>query len=151
MRSADRIAGAALLALGAGYSAGALKHYPYWGENGPGPAFLPFWLGLAMALLATMLLVGALRSGDPGTDWLPRGSSLRRLALVFGVTVGFVVLLNVLGTAVATVLFLVVLIRFLDGHPWPLTIAVALAVAALNHLVFGRWLRVPLPAGPWGF
>ena len=62
VRSADRIAGAALLALAVAFSAGALKHYAYWGENGPGPAFLPFWLGLVMAVLATMLLVGALRA-----------------------------------------------------------------------------------------
>ena len=62
MRSADRIAGAALLALAIAFSAGALKHYAYRGENGPGPAFLPFWLGLVMAVLATALLVGAIRS-----------------------------------------------------------------------------------------
>ncbi len=66
MRSADRIAGAALLALAVAFSAGALKHYSYWGENGPGSAFLPFWLGVVMAVLAAMLLVGALRSDDPG-------------------------------------------------------------------------------------
>ena len=151
MRSADRIAGAALLALAIAFSAGALKHYAYWGENGPGPAFLPFWLGLVMAALAAMLLVGALRSADPGPAWLPGGDGLRRLALVVGATAAFVALLNVVGMTIGTVLFLVVLMRFLDRHPWPLTIAVALAVAGLNYLVFTRWLHVPLPAGPFGF
>ena len=52
---------------------------------------------------------------------------------------------------IGTVLFLVVLMRFLDRQPWPLTIAVALAVAGLNFLVFTRWLHVPLPVGPFGF
>ncbi len=151
MRSADRIAGAALLALAIAFSAGALKHYAYWGENGPGPAFLPFWLGLVMAVLAATLLVGALRSRDPGPAWLPSGDGLRRLALVVGATAAFVALLNVVGMTIGTVLFLVVLMRFLDRHPWPLTIAVALAVAGLNYLVFTRWLHVPLPAGPFGF
>ena len=151
MRSADRIAGAALLALAIAFSAGALKHYAYWGENGPGPAFLPFWLGLVMAVLAATLLVGALRSRDPGPAWLPSGDGLRRLALVVGATAAFVALLNVVGMTIGTVLFLVVLMRFLDRQPWPLTIAVALAVAGLNYLVFARWLHVPLPAGPFGF
>jgi hypothetical protein len=58
--------------------------------------------------------------------------------------------LNVIGMTVGTVLFLVVLMRFLDRQSWPLTIAVALVVAALNHLVFARWLHVPLPTGPFG-
>jgi putative tricarboxylic transport membrane protein len=151
VRSADRIAGAALLALGVAFSAGALTHYAYWGENGPGPAFLPFWLGLVMALLAAMLLAGALRSRDPGAEWLPRGDGLRRLALVLGVTVAFVALLNIIGMTIGTVLFMVILLRFLDRQPWPLTIAVALAVAGLNFLVFTRWLHVPMPVGPLGF
>jgi len=151
VRGADRIAGAGLLALGVAFSAGALKQYAYWGENGPGPAFLPFWLGLAMALLAAMLLVGAVRAPDPGDAWLPGGTGLRRLALVLGATTALVLLLNVLGMVVATLLFLIGLFRFLDRHPWPLTIAVALAVAGLNFLVFTYWLRVPMPVGLFGF
>ncbi len=151
MRSADRIAGAALLALAVAFSAGALKEYTYWGENGPGSAFLPFWLGLVMAVLAAALLVSAWRSSDPGPAWLPSGTGLRRLALVLAATAAFVALLTVIGMTIATVLFLLVLMRFLDRQPWPLTVAVALVVAGLNYLVFARWLHVPLPVGPFGF
>ena len=52
---------------------------------------------------------------------------------------------------VATLLFLLVLFRFIDRQPWPLSLAVALAVAGLNFLVFTHWLRVPMPVGPFGF
>jgi hypothetical protein len=151
VRSADRIAGAALLVLGIAFSAGALTHYAYWGENGPGPAFLPFWLGLAMAVLASILLLGAVRSGDRGEPWLPRGEGLRRLVLVFGISVALVALLKVLGMAVGTVLFLVVLLRGLDRQPWHVTVAVSLAVAAVNYLIFIHWLKVPMPVGVLGF
>ncbi|MEO8311341.1 MAG: tripartite tricarboxylate transporter TctB family protein [Caldimonas sp.] len=151
MRSADRVAGAALLALGIAFSAGALSHYGYWGENGPGPAFLPFWLGLLMALLAAVLLVGAVRSRDAGPEWLPRGDRLRRLAVVLGASVAFVALLNVIGMTVGTVLFLVVLMRVPDRQSWFRTITVALGVAGLNFLVFAYWLHVPVPTSPLGF
>ncbi len=133
------------------FSAGALKNYAYWGPNGPGPAFLPFWLGLVMAVLASLLLLGALRSSDPGPQWLPSREGLRRLGLVLGVTVAFVALLNVLGMVVGTVLFLLILLRRLDRQPWPLSVAVALAVAGFNYLVFTFWLRVPMPVGVLGF
>jgi hypothetical protein len=151
VRAADRVAGAALLALGIAFSAGALTHYPYWGENGPGPAFLPFWLGLAMALLATILLVGAVRSSDPGAAWLPRGEGLRRLLLVLGITALFASLLNVLGMVLGTVLFLIALLRGLDRQRWHVALGVALAVAAVNYLIFKHWLRVPMPVGLFGF
>ena len=151
MRSADRIAGAALLALAVAFSAGALTHYAYWGPNGPGPAFLPFWLGVVMALLAAMQLVGALRSRDAGKPWLPTGEGRRRLAIVLGLTTALVALLNIVGMVLGTVLFLVGLMRLLDRLAWPLTLSVALAVAAFNFLVFTLWLKVPLPVGVLGF
>ena len=151
MRRADAIAGAALLALAIAFSAGALTHYSYWGPNGPGPAFLPFWLGVVMAGLAALLLSGAVRSRDPGAQWLPRGESLKRLALVLGATIGLVALLNVVGMILGTALFLIVLMRFLDRNPWPLTLAVAVATAGVNFLVFTYWLRVPMPVSVLGF
>ncbi len=151
MRRADAIAGAALLALAVAFSAGALNHYSYWGENGPGPAFLPFWLGVVMALLACLLLVGALRSGASDAAWLPGGAGLRRLGMVLGATVLLVALLNVVGMVLGTFAFLVVLARFLDRTPWPTTLAVAAAVAGVNFLVFTRWLKVPMPISLLGF
>ena len=151
MRQADRIAGAVLLASGVAFSAGALKYYTYWGPGGPGPAFLPFWLGVIMAVLAALLLVGALRSSDPGAEWLPKGDGLRRLAVVLGVTLAFVALLKIVGMILGTALFLVVLMRILDRSAWPLTLSVAAATAGLIYLVFTYWLRVPFPVSVFGF
>ena len=51
----------------------------------------------------------------------------------------------------ATVVFLLVLVRGLDRQSWPVSLAVSLGVAALNYVVFARWLHVPLPVGPLGF
>ena len=151
MRRADRITGASLLALGVAFSVGALKHYAYWGENGPGPAFLPVWLGGVLALLAAALLVGAMRSPDPGDPWLPSGVGLKRLIVVLGATAVLVALLNVVGMMLGTFVFLIVLMRFLDRTPWPLTFGVAFAVAGANFLVFTRWLKVPMPVSVLGF
>lgn len=151
MRNADRIAGAALLAFAVAFAAGGLKYYRYSGPDGPGPAFFPFWLGAIMAVLACMLLVGALRSPDPGAEWLPRGDGLRRLAVVLGVTFAFVALLKVVGMILGTALFLVVLLRVLDRVPWPLTLSVATGTAGLIYLVFSYWLRVPFPVSVFGF
>jgi putative tricarboxylic transport membrane protein len=152
VRSADRVTAALLLALSAAFSAGALKYYSWWGSGGPGSAFLPFWLGLAMAGLAAAMLVKSLRNPYPGHDWLPRGEGLRAMLVVLGATVAFVALLKVLGMILGTALFLAGLIRYLGRHRWWVTLSVAAAAAGFNWLVFVRWLRVPFPeAGIWIF
>ena len=147
MTSADRYTAALLLALAAAFSAAALKYYRYWDENGPGAAFLPFWLGLVMAGLALLMLLRRPRAADAGADWLPRGEGRKRVLVVMGMTIAFVALLKVLGMILGTALYLAAIIRFVGGHRWWVALAVAVAAAGFNYLVFARWLRVPFPEG----
>lgn len=151
MRNADRISAALLLAGAVAFSAAALKFYAYSSPDGPGPAFLPFWLGLAMALLAGAMLVRSLRARERGTGWAPRGVALRHVAVVLGATVAFAALIQTLGMILGSALFLAVLMRYLDRNRWPLVLAVAAGAAGFNYLVFAYWLRVPFPVGPLGF
>jgi putative tricarboxylic transport membrane protein len=150
MRSADRISGILLLIFGAGFAGGA-HQYPYWTPNGPGSGFLPFWLGLVMAGLAIGLLVSAMRRPDPGEAWLPEGRGLLRLLVIVLATVVFVWLLPFLGMTLATFLFLVGVLRFVERHGWFATVGVAVATSAANWLVFVHWLHVPFPTGILGF
>jgi putative tricarboxylic transport membrane protein len=150
MRRADRISGLLLLIFGVGFTVGARQH-PYWTPTGPGSGLLPFWLGLAMAVLAGVLLVGAMRRPDSGPAWLPSGRPLVRLIVVIVATTAFVWLLPVLGMTLGTFLFLIGLLRFLEGHTWFATVGVAVAASAANWLVFIHWLHVPFPVGVLGF
>jgi hypothetical protein len=147
VRKADLVTSALLLACALAFSAGALKFYGYWGEGGPGPAFLPFWLGLVMALLALAMLIKSVKQKNAGEAWLPRGKAAKRVVGVIGITIVFVVLLKVLGMLVASALYLAVLMRYLERNSWPLTVGVSLGAAGFNYLLFVHWLRVPFPQG----
>ena len=147
MRSADRITAVLLLALAVAFSAGALKNYSWWGSGGPGSAFLPFWLGLVMALLAIGMFAKTLKRDYPVADWWPKGQGLKDMLVVLAATVVFVALFNVLGMVIGTALFLLFLIWYLGRHRWWVIIGVALAAACFNWLVFIHWLRVPFPEG----
>lgn len=151
MRRADRVGAVLLLLFGVWFAAVALRNYTYWGATGPGSGFFPFWLGLAMAGLAALLLVRAARETDAGPAWAPRGRGLVRFLGVLGGGVAFVVLLPWLGMAVTTVLFLIGILRLLEGHAWPAAVGIAVATAAVNWAVFTWWLRVPFPTGVLGF
>jgi len=152
VRSADRVTATLLLAFSVAFSAGALKSYQWWGSGGPGSAFMPFWLGLAMALLASMMLIRSFKQQHAGEAWFPRGEGLRDMLVVLAVTVAYVALLNVLGMVIGTALYLMVLVRYLGRHRWWVTVSIAVAAAAFNWLVFVHWLRVPMPEGMlWTF
>jgi len=147
VRSADRVTAVLLLAISVAFSAGALKYYSWWGSGGPGSAFLPFWLGLVMALLALMMLFKTIKEKNPGQAWLPSGEGLRNMLVVLGATVVFVALLKVVGMILGTALYLAALIWYLGHHRWWVTLTIALAAAGFNWLVFVHWLRVPFPEG----
>jgi hypothetical protein len=152
VRSADRVTAVLLLAFSVAFAAGALKYYSWWGPGGPGSAFLPFWLGLVMAVLALGFLIKSLKQQSPGDAWLPRGEGLRDMLVVLGVTIAFIALLRVTGMVIGTALYLTALIWYLGRHRWWLTLGVAVAAAFFNWLVFVHWLRVPMPEGMiWTF
>jgi hypothetical protein len=151
VRRADRVGAVLLLVFGVWFAAVALRYYTYWGATGPGSGFFPFWLGVAMTILAALLLVRAARERDPGQVWVPRGRAAVRFLGVLGASVAFVTLMPWLGMVLGTVLFLIVIVRLLERHSWPATIGVAVGTAAVNWAVFTWWLRVPFPAGVLGF
>jgi hypothetical protein len=151
VRRADRIGAVLLLVFGVWYAAIALRNYPYWSATGPGAGFFPVWLGVAMVVLAALLLVRAARERDPGPAWVPRGRGAIRFLSVLGASVALVAFMPWLGMALGTALFLVAILRLLEGHSWTAAIGIAGGAAAVNWAVFTWWLRVPFPAGVLGF
>jgi putative tricarboxylic transport membrane protein len=150
MRRADQVGGLLLLAFGVSFVVGG-RQFPYTTPNGPGSGFLPVWLGLVMSALALGLVVRATRQTDPGPAWLPSGRPLVRIVVVTAATALFIALVGVVGMALGTALFLVGLLRFLEGHSWAVTLGVAVGTALVNWLIFSFWLGVPFPRGVLGF
>src|SRR5688500_17304363 len=104
-----------------------------------------------MTALALLLLVQAARERDPGPAWLARGRGAARLLGVFGASVVLVALMPWLGMAIGTVLFLLVILKFLEGHSWTAAVGVAVGTALVNWAVLSWWLSVPFPPGVFGF
>jgi hypothetical protein len=153
VRNADRVAAVLLLVFSIAFSAGALKYYTWWSPGvGPGSAFMPFWLGLAMILLSGGMLARTFKKSYPVADWWPRGEGLRDMLVVLAATIVFVFILKTLGMVISTAIYLGFLVWFLGRHRWWVILGVALAASLGNWLVFVRWLRVPFPElGIWIF
>jgi len=112
------------------------------------------WLGarlLPLVVGTALVLLGAAHLTLPPTPspW-PDARAGGRAAFVFAALVLYVALLTPLGFLPATVLWLLALFRALGALGWPAAGALALALALASHVVFRRWLGMPLPPGLLG-
>lgn len=115
--------------------------------NQPGPGFFPFWGAVILGVLSLVLLVRSRRrrapeSGPGIRSWTP--------IVVAGALLGYLVLLEVLGFAAVTFLFLLFLFRLVRKR-WTVSGVSALVGAGACYALFQLWLKTQLPRGPFGF
>jgi putative tricarboxylic transport membrane protein len=139
-----------LLAAFVAWESLELKFYTYMG---PGPGFFPFWLSMALGLLAVLMIIQAtFRESEPVPEgfFASRAGYLRAGAIVTALIIT-TALLDVAGfplTMLVTILFLL----FALGRPSLIaTLLVSAAGSFGCFYLFDRWLKVPLPTGFFGF
>jgi putative tricarboxylic transport membrane protein len=141
VRRANLVCGALLLVLAAASLVEAARLKDSW----QGARLMPAVLAAVFAVLAA----GHLRPspagpGSAAPDW-PDAGGRRRIATVFGALVVYVALLEPLGFLLSTALFVLCVVRVLGAWSWTTTAALTLAIALGCHVVFKRWLGMPLP------
>ena len=144
----DLIAGLSLIALGVFIILEAIQ-LDYVNEYGPGPGFLPLWLGIGLLALSVPLAVMSISrpSGEESGLWR---ETRRALLSWVGLTVA-IALLNRLGFILSFTLLTVFLVLVMDRRSPFIALSVAVGSALGFYLIFALALRLPLPVGPWGF
>jgi putative tricarboxylic transport membrane protein len=120
---------------------------------GPGPGFFPFWLGLLGAALAVFLLTQLhLNRVDLGTEALVFDrAGVRNAVLVLVGLIAATALLEVVGFRLSMLLLIPYLLVALGARN---RVAVGICAVAGSfgvYYVFFDLLKVPLPAGIFGF
>lgn len=146
---------AALVALAATFAYFAFESFQLSLRDalGPGPGFFPFWLGMIGTVLAIILLIQVrLDRVDLGTEALAFDRAGMRNAM--RVLVGLIVataLLDVVGFRVSMLLLIPYLLVLLGVRNWVAIGICAVAGSFGVYYVFFDVLKVPLPAGVFGF
>jgi hypothetical protein len=115
------------------------------GQYGPGPGFLAFWVGLALAVLGPVWLI-QVSLAPPPTAPAPSapGGPVRVASILLALGV-FTVLLAPLGFTLVMLGLLLGLFFAYDREHAVAKVVVALVGSTGIHYVFERFLRVPLP------
>jgi hypothetical protein len=115
----------------------------------PGPGFLPFWVGVILALLSMVLWFQA-RFRKPGADSARFLSGEGNWPYVAAAGIGLFIytfLLEPLGFIGSTPLLLVFLFRVIGKQKWWVGITGSILVTLFTHLIFRVALKVQLPRG----
>ena len=138
----------ALVLAGAGgiVAAESLTHDIGWNDNGPGPGYFPFRVGLLLIAAAFVLAVQGLRVARD-VPFVTR-EALRRSGSVFLPTFLLVAAMFVLGCYVPSALYLAWMMQRHGGYRLHTALAAGVAIMAVFFLIFDLWFRVPLAKGP---
>jgi putative tricarboxylic transport membrane protein len=117
------------------------------GQYGPGPGFLAFWVGLALAIFSVVWfgqVVLAPASAVAAWDESQAGGLVRVAAIILAL-IAFAALLTSIGFKLVMLALLLGLFFAYDWEHVLAKIVVAVAGSVGTHYVFERFLRVPLP------
>ena len=152
MRRADQLTGIVMLVFSLAVMEGS-RRMPPSGTFGPGAGFLPFWLGVAMAILSIILLVNATRQPIQASDRspFPKGRAVVTSLEAAVALAAFILLLETLGFLVSIALLTAFLLRVVEREGWLTTATVAVANSAGLYVIFQMLLGVSLPKNILGF
>ena len=151
MKKADLITACVLLAL-SGFVIWESWQMPPSATFGPGPGFLPLWMGVIVGGLAVILFLTALfRPHDPNEPSLfPARKGLTAVGLVLLGLVLYTVLMETLGFLANTLLFVAFLMAVVQREGFKVTAAVSVLTTAALYIIFHVLLGITLPRGPFG-
>jgi hypothetical protein len=148
MRLADFIGGAVVLVLGLAVILFS-SQMQYYSEFGPGPGFLPLWVGIGITGCAIVLILNLLRKHEKaGAFFKPKTREGFKLLIIIIATF---FLLPFLGFSIGFGLFAGITMRIMGRHGWVVCGLTAVGIAIGIRYVFGHWLSIPLPTGVVGW
>lgn len=148
MRLADLIGGVVVLILGLAVVFFSLQ-LTYYSEYGPGPGFLPLWLGVVLIGCAIFVIINVLKKHDKiGAFLKPRTKLGLHVLIIIFITF---LLLPFLGFSIGLALFVGITMRIMGKHRWVSCSLTAVVTAICIHLIFISWLTIPLPQGLIGW
>ena len=146
-RRAVEIGTAATLAvLGGIVSAASLSHDIGWSATGPGAGYFPFRVGVLLTVAGVLLVIQHL--GVRTDAVFATRPDLRRTLGVVLPTAALAGGTMVLGSYLASGLFLAFMMRRHGGYGWLPSAVLGTGSIAVFYVVFDLWFRVPLAKGP---
>ncbi len=112
-----------------------------------GPNFFPQFLSILMCVCAVVMIIRAVQGKVLSqVDRIDRKGFVRML-IAIGICIGYLFLMQVIGFAIGTCVFLFVLMTFLKQQGMIKRVISSVAAALIVWAIFRYFLIIPLPTG----
>jgi len=122
----------------------------YWSEFGPGPGFLPLWIGICLTLLSFSLFIQSVKSkgkADSGEPFFVSWKESRRVWLVILAYCSVGVLVHWLGFHLLSAFFVFFAMAFVERRSWWVSLTAGVLTALGFYVVFDVLMKSDLPRG----
>ena len=152
MRRADIFVGLGLMAVGLLVLGDAIRLGFGWGMSGPEAGFFPFYMGLGIVLCTFFIVLRGIKifkKEGTGKPLIVKGG-LTQILWVLIPAAGMVLLSELIGLHLATVLYLAFYMGVVGKMNWGKVILLSILVPLVVYIVFDKIFLIPLPEGFWG-
>lgn len=146
MKRHERIAGLFLLLVGVAVAVHSYFSLGFGSFLVPGAGFLPFWYGVALAILSAIWVLGNRGPEENPVPFWDKGQWVRP-TIAFLAMLAYGWLMDKLGYVLSTFLFVIAWQQLIERERWGKTLLISVLGTAAMYILFGRFLRVPLPQG----
>ena len=122
--------------------------YGFGSVSSPGPGLYPFFVGLAIAVCAALILAFD-RPAAPVSS-VPDAGAARTLVFMTVTFCFWIVAMPLLGYVIVSLVATYAFCKILGLEGWRKPLAVAGGTALFIYLLFDRWLYIDLPRGLLG-
>ena len=112
------------------------------------PRTFPYTVGALLLAcgIALALKSWTLREEGPAIAW-PDGVGVRTITVTLVFVAGYIAIMNLVGLPLATVLYLILSIWYLNRSKWAIAVVIGLVTGLVSYYVFIRLLGLSFPAG----
>jgi hypothetical protein len=152
MRKADIIVAIGLMVVGLLVLGDSIRTGFGWGMSGPEAGFFPFYMGLGIVISTFFILMKAIKTykkEGAGKPLVPEGG-MSQILWVLLPAIGVILLTELLGLHLATVLYLAFYMGVVGKINWGKVILLSIVVPLVVYVLFDKIFLIPLPEGVWG-
>ena len=152
MRRADIFVGLGLMAVGLLVLGDAIRLGFGWGMSGPEAGFFPFYMGLGIVICTFFIVLRGIKifkKEGTGKPLILKGG-LTQILWVLIPAAGMVLLSELIGLHLATVVYLAFYMWVVGKMHWGKVILLSILVPLVIYILFDKIFLIPLPEGFWG-